>query len=139
MASYIRRLVREKRSIDIKEDKINGNQGKKECEEAQAVKERRATMRIDIGYFPKMGERELEEARKEAESVVSFLLKRATKKKVRVLSSGAAKKGVDATVWYEGVLSIESENLKVLVDLVDELSKRVRPGTFRGIGININE
>ncbi len=94
-------------------------------------------MRIDIGYIPEVEEGKLEEARKAAESVVSFLLKRATKKKVRVLSSGAAKTGIDEVAWYEGVLSIETENLKVLVDLVDELSKRVRPGTIRGIGLSI--
>jgi len=95
-------------------------------------------MRIDIGYFPKVEEGKLDEARKAAESVADLLLKRATKKKARVLSSGASKKGIDAAAWYEGVLSIEAEKLDILVDLVDELSKRARPGTFRGIGISVS-
>jgi hypothetical protein len=95
-------------------------------------------MKIDIGYFPKV-EGKLEEERKAAESVADSLLKRATKKKVTVLSSGAVKRGIDLNAWYEGILSIETENLNVLVDLVDELSKRLRPGTFRGVGINVSE
>ena len=95
-------------------------------------------MKIDIGYYPKL-EGRLEEARKEADSIAEALLKRANKKKVHVLSSGAVKQGIDLNTWYEGRLSIESDNLNVLVDLADELCKRVRPGTFNGVGISISE
>jgi hypothetical protein len=93
-------------------------------------------MKIDIGYFPKAKENTVEE-RKEADSVVESLLKRANKKNVRVLSSGTERQGFEPNVWYEGKLSFETEKLDVLVDLADELSKRLRPGTFNGVGINV--
>jgi len=94
-------------------------------------------MKIDIGYYPKATGNMVEE-KKEADSIAESLLKRANKKKVRVLSSGTVKQGFEPNAWYEGKLSIETEDLKVLVELADELSKRLRPATFGSIGISVN-
>jgi hypothetical protein len=93
-------------------------------------------MNIIVGYYPKP-EGNMVEERKEADSIIECLLKRASKKKVRVLSSGTERQGFEPNVWFEGKLSFETENLDVLVDLADEISKRLRPGKFNGVGISV--
>jgi hypothetical protein len=93
-------------------------------------------MNIIVGYYPK-AEGNMVAEKKEADSIVEALLKRASKKKVRVLSSGTERQGFDPNVWFEGKLSFETENLDVLIDLADELNKRLRPGTFNGVGISV--
>jgi len=93
-------------------------------------------MNIIVGYYPK-AKGDMVAEKKEADSIVASLLQRANKKKVRVLFSGTEKQGFDPNAWYEGKLSFETERLDVLVDLADELSKKLRPGMFNAAGISV--
>jgi hypothetical protein len=93
-------------------------------------------MNILVGYYPK-AKGDLVAEKKEADGIVECLLKRTSKKNVRVLFSGTERQGFDPNVWFVGKLSFETEKMDVLIDMADELSKRLRPGTFNAAGISV--
>jgi hypothetical protein len=93
-------------------------------------------MNFIVGYYPK-AEGNMVAEKKEADSLIECLLKRASQKNVRVLSSVTERQGFEPNVWYEGKLNFEAEKLDVLVDLADEISKRLRPGKFNAVGISV--